>query len=260
MGAMDIFDRPAVRRHRDRAAPRVHRVAPILTDSAHRLLDRLDDTKVRFTRALEVGGRGVVAPLLRSRGLSVVSCDLSARMAALSGPSAVAMDEEWVPFAPGSFDLIVANLSLHWVNDLPGTLIQLRRTLTNEGLLLASFPVLGTLAELRTALTHAELAASGGASPRVSPFPDLRDLAGLMQRAGYHLPVADLETITLSYAHPMALLHDLRDAGETNATRLRARTPLPAFDLPGADRHPITLRIGTVTGWSSPSPSGKGSG
>ena len=99
-----VFDRHAVRLHRDRAAHSVHAVRPVLQDAAERLLDRLDDTTRRFTRALDVGGRGVIAPLLRARGIEVVSCDLSARMATLNGGPCVAADEEWLPFAPGSFD------------------------------------------------------------------------------------------------------------------------------------------------------------
>ena len=257
MSDPEIFDRTAVRLHRDRAAATVDRVHPILTDTADRLLDRLQDTTRRFTQALDIGGRGVIAPMLRARGIDVVSMDLSARMAARSG-RAVAADEEWLPFAPGSFDLVVANLSLHWVNDLPGALIQLRRAMRPEGLLLASLPALGTLGTLRTALTAAEVALSGGASPRVSPFPDLRDLAGLLQRAGFTLPVADVETIALSYADPLALLRDLRDAGETNAVALRDRRvpnralfPAALMDLPGADgRVPVALRIATMTGWA----------
>src|SRR5689334_23365376 len=121
----EIFDRAAVRRHRDRAARTVGRVADVLRDAAERLLDRLDDTTPQFRQALDVGGRGVVAPLLRARGIEVVSCDLSAAMAGLNGGLAVAADEEFLPFAAECFDLVVASLSLHWVNDLPGALIQL---------------------------------------------------------------------------------------------------------------------------------------
>ena len=164
----------------------------MLRDAAERLLDRLDDTTRRFTQALDVGGRGVVAPLLRARGIEVVSCDLSPAMAALNGGLAVAADEEFLPFAPASFDLVVASLSLHWVNDLPGALIQLRLALRPER------PVAGQSAgsrehwaELRRALTEAEAALTGGAAPRVSPFADLRDCAALLQRAGFALPVAD---------------------------------------------------------------------
>lgn len=266
------FDRRAVRLHRDRAAAMVDQVAPILLDAAERLLDRLDDTTRRFTRALDVGGRGVVAPLLRARGIEVVSCDLSAGMARRNGGPCVAADEEWLPFAPASFDLVVASLSLHWVNDLPGALIQLRQALQPDGLLLASFPALGTLAELRTALTGTEAEMLGGVSPRVSPFPDLRDLAGLLQRAGYALPVADVESIAVAYVDPFALLHDLRAAGEANAVALRDRRPPPRAlfpaalaALPQADgRAPATLRMATVTGWApgpqQPKPLKPGSG
>ena len=254
-----IFDRRAVLLHRDRAAATVERVSPILQHAAEALLDRIDDTTQRFSRALDVGGRGVVSPALRARGITTVACDLSARMAARSGPPCVAVDEEWLPFAPGSFDLVVANLSLHWVNDLPGALIQLRRALTPDGLLLASVPALGTLSALRTALIVAEQEATGGASPRVSPFPELRDMAGLMQRAGFVLPVADADVTVLHYADPWALVRDLRDAGETNATTLRSRRPLPGTllaqalaALPVADgRMSVSLHIATVTGWAS---------
>lgn len=260
MSVSQVFDRHAVRLHRDRAARTVGRVADVLQDAAARLLDRLDDTTQRFTQALDVGGRGVVAPMLRARGLGVVSCDLSPRMAAGNGGLAVAADEERLPFGPGAFDLVVASLSLHWVNDLPGALIQLRLALRPGGLFLASFPALGTLGALRSALTEAEAALSGGASPRVSPFPELRDLAALMQRAGFELPVADMEEIVVAYADPFALLRDLRAAGEANAVALRDRRTPPRALFPAAlagmaehaGRMPALLRVGTVTGFAPP--------
>ncbi len=261
MGAMEsqhVFDRRAVRRHRDRAAGTLGPVADLLDDVAERLLDRLDDTTRRFTRALDVGGRGVVAPRLRARGIEVVGTDLSPAMAARAGVPAVAADEEFLPFAPASFDLVVANLSLHWINDLPGALIQLRLALAPDGMFLASLPALGTLDELRHALTAAEAAVSGGASPRVSPFPDLRDCAGLLQRAGFALPVADAEEIRLAYADPLALLRDLRAAGETNAVAERDRRIPPRALFPMAlgalpregERCPVTLRLAMLTGWA----------
>jgi NADH dehydrogenase [ubiquinone] 1 alpha subcomplex assembly factor 5 len=254
---MEVFDRRAVRRHRDRAAQTVGATADVLRDAAERLLDRLDDVTRRFTRALDVGGRGVVAPLLRARGIDVVSCDLSPAMAALNGRPAVAADEELLPFARANFDLVVASLSLHWVNDLPGALIQLRHALGPGGLLLASLPALGTLGELRRALTEAEVALTGGAAPRVSPFADLRDCAALLQRAGFALPVADVEELRLLYADPFALLHDLRSAGEANALRERDRgiPPRALFaaalaGLPQQDgRVAATLRLAVMTGW-----------
>ena len=256
---IEVFDRRAVRLHRDRAAATVPLVADLLRELAERLLDRLDDTTRRFDRALDIGGRGVVAPLLRERGIDTVGCDLSPRMARRSGALAVAADEELLPFGDASFDLVVASLSLHWVNDLPGALIQIRRALRPDGLLLASLPVLGTLAELRRSLTEAELALAGGASPRVSPFPELRDCAGLLQRAGFALPVADLEEIRLLYADSLALLRELRAAGEANALRQRDRripdralfpSALAGLGVGEERRVPATLRLAVLTGWS----------
>ena len=270
--AMRVFDRRAVRLHRDRAAALVATVAPVLHEVADRLLDRLDDISRRFTQALDVGGRGVVAPLLRARGIEVVSCDLSPAMAARNFGLAVAADEEFLPFGPGSFDLVVANLSLHWINDLPGALIQLRMALRPDGLLLASLPALGTLDELRTALTEAEAVLTGGAAPRVSPFPEVRDGAALLQRAGFALPVVDVDEIVVAYSNPLALLHDLRAAGEANAVRLRDRRisgpalfPAALAALPRQEgRVRVTLRLAMLTGWapapSQPKPLARGSG
>ncbi len=255
---MAIFDRAVVRRHRDRAAGRIGTVAPVLRDAAERLLDRLDDVTVRFHQALDIGGRGVIAPMLRSRGINVVSCDLSAAMAALSGAPCLAADEEWLPFGPNSFDLVVASLSLHWVNDLPGCLIQLRRAMRAGGLFLASLPALGTLDGLRRALAEAELQLCGGVSPRVSPFPELRDCAGLLQRAGFSLPVADVETVMFGYADPLALLRDLQAAGEGNAVALRDKR-VPPRELFATALGQITqddgrmaaeLKLAVMTGWA----------
>jgi SAM-dependent methyltransferase len=267
-----IFDRPALRRTRDRAAATVAAVAPVLADVADRLLDRLDDTTRRFTHALDIGGRGITAPMLRARGIEVIACDLSPAMAALNGGVCVAADEEHLPFAPASFDLVIANLSLHVINDLPGALIQIRQALRPDGLFLASLPVLGTLAELRAALTEAEAELTSGAAPRVAPFPDLRDGAALLQRAGFALPVADAEDITLCYATPLNLLRDLRHAGETNITAQRSRRIPPrilfarALDSMTAEDGTLStqLRVAMLTGWapapSQPQPLKPGSG
>ena len=257
MNDIHVFDRRAVRRHRDRAAPRVAAVADILADVADRLLDRLDDTTHRFSSALDLGGRGVVAPRLREKGIGCISMDLSPRMAAVNGGPCVAADEEFLPFGPGSFDLIVANLALHWVNDLPGALIQLRRALRPDGFFLASLPALGTLGSLRAALTETEAELAGGVSPRISPFPDLRDCAALLQRAGFALPVADGEEITVLYANPFALLTDLRAAGETNAVAQRNRRaphralfPASLAALPQLQgRTEVKLNLAFMTGW-----------
>jgi SAM-dependent methyltransferase len=206
----------------------------------------------------------------------VVAADLSPAMAARAGARgtpAIAADEEALPFAPGSFDLIVSNLSLHWVNDLPGALIQIRQALAPDGLFLATLWAWGTLAPVREAFLAAEATHAGGASPRVSPFADLRDCAGLLQRAGFALPVADSETLTVEYASPFGLFADLRALGETNAVAERSRRPLPravlsavAADLGGRmrDGHlAVPFVIATLTGWapheSQPKPLAPGS-
>ncbi|AZV38081.1 methyltransferase domain-containing protein [Komagataeibacter xylinus] len=254
-----IFDRHAVRLHRDRAAPDVAAVRPVMEEAATRLLDRLDDVTRPFATALDIGGRGVAAPRLRARGIHTVAADLSPRMAALDAGPAVAMDGEWLPFAPHSFDLVVACLSLHWINDLPGLLAQVRNILAPDGLFLACMPVLPTLGGLRTALMEAEMAQRGGVSPRVSPFPGLRNCAALLQRAGFALPVADADVIELSYATPMGLLADLRHAGETNALCQRARgLTSPALLAEALGRLPRdaggsiaqSLHIAVMTGWA----------
>jgi NADH dehydrogenase [ubiquinone] 1 alpha subcomplex assembly factor 5 len=257
VSAENIFDRTVVKQHRTRAASTLDRVAPVLADLAARLLDRLDDTNRIFATALDIGGRGVIAPALAARGMAVVSSDLSPALAAQAGGAPVVMDEEAVAFGPASFDLIVAHLSLHWVNDLPGALIQLRRALKPGGMFLASMPVLGTLSGLRAALLALEADLTGGVNPRVSPYPDLRDCAGLLQRAGFSLPVADMEDIEFLYANPLDLLLDLRAAGETNAVTARSRTipprglfPLALGQLPQRDGRTVAeLKFCVMTGW-----------
>lgn len=262
-----IFDRRLAALRRERAAGRVAEVAPVLEAAAALLLERLDDITRRFGRALEIGGRGAVAPLLRARGIGeVVSMDLSPAMARAAGGLPVAADEEWLPFAPASFDLVVASLALHTVNDLPGALVQIRRALRPDGLLLASLPGLGTLQGLRGALAEAEGALRGGVSPRISPFPELRDAAGLLQRAGFALPVADLDRLPLRYATPMGLVRDLRAAGEQAALVQRDRRVPPRALFPAAlAAAPLAFELPllVMTGWAPaeghPKPAPRGS-
>jgi SAM-dependent methyltransferase len=231
----------------------------VLENLAARLLDRLDDTTQRFATALDLGGRGAVAAALAARSIAATSADISAPMAARAGGTPLVIGPENFGLGDRQFDLVVASFSLHWINDLPGALIQLRRVLNPGGLLLASMPALGTFGTLRTALLEAEADLRGGASPRVSPFPDLRDCAGLLQRAGFALPVADVEEINFEYADPFALFRDLRDAGETNAVLARSRTFTPRALFPAAlarlvdeeGRLTVTLRMAVMTGWAS---------
>jgi NADH dehydrogenase [ubiquinone] 1 alpha subcomplex assembly factor 5 len=216
--AAPLFDRRAWRRHRDRAAGAddfLHR------EVAERLVERLDLVNRRFSQLLDLGARdGALAAALAQRPESarVVAAEpsLALLVGAAPGPR-VCADPELVPFRDGSFDLIVSCLALHWCADLPGTLIQLRRALRPDGLLLAALLGGSTLVELRTALFDAELAEEGGVSPRVSPTVELADAAALLQRAGFAMPVADNETITVTYPDIVALMRDLRGMGETNA-------------------------------------------
>jgi SAM-dependent methyltransferase len=254
-----IFDRKAVRRHRDRAAHRLDGIMPVLDITADLLLDRLDDMVRSFSAALDIGGRGAINPRLAARGIATTSMDLSARLVARSEGMRVCADAEWLPFAPHSFDLVIANLSLHWVNDLPGVFAQIRHVLRPDGLFLASMPILPTLRPLRTALEAAELAVCDGVSPRVSPFPTQQSCAQLMQRAGFALPVIDTECLDLRYRTLSALMADLRAAGETNALTQRTRTIPPRMMFPaaaaelekqGADSFAMPLHMAVLSGWA----------
>jgi SAM-dependent methyltransferase len=215
-----IFDRQRVRRHRDRAARGLAAHDFLLREVAERIADRLDDINRPFASVLDLGchtGALAQASGVLRRAETVIRCDLSYEMARRAGPCAVVADEEFLPFERNAFDLIVSNLSLHWVNDLPGALLQLRRTLRPDGLFVAALLGEDTLAELRESLLQAEIEVRGGASPRVSPFAGVRDLGGLLQRAGFALPVADRDRIVATYDNALKLFQDLRGMGETNA-------------------------------------------
>jgi NADH dehydrogenase [ubiquinone] 1 alpha subcomplex assembly factor 5 len=243
------FDRAAVRAHRDRAARHFGDNDFLFQETAARLTDRLDDMRHRFPIALDLGchGGGLAAALAARPGTdTVVQCDLSPLMAraarATGGIATLAADEEALPFAAQSFNLIASNLSLHWVNDLPGALTQIRTALKPDGLFLGCLLGGTTLSELRAAFMDAELAVEGGASPRVSPFADVRDGGDLLTRAGFALPVADLDTIDVYFPGPLELMAGLRAMGEANAVHerrksfSRRRTVLEAARLyPGAE-------------------------
>jgi SAM-dependent methyltransferase len=143
----------------------------------------------------------------------------------------VAADEERLPFRDGSLDLVTSALVLQFANDLPGTLVQIRRALKPDGLLLAALTGGNTLTELRQAFAAAEAEIEHGVSPRVIPFADVRDMGALLQRAGFALPVTDVDRLTVRYASPIALLHDLRRMGATNALIERQRRPLARATL-----------------------------
>jgi NADH dehydrogenase [ubiquinone] 1 alpha subcomplex assembly factor 5 len=229
---IEVFDRRAVRRHRDRAAARLSSHDFLLREVAARLAERLDDMTRRFPLVLDLGCHdGVLGRALLENGghggiETLVQADLSPAMAGRAGAPgrpALAADEEALPFAEASFDAVLSLLSLHWVNDLPGALLQARRALRPDGLFLAALLGGETLKELRLALIQAEAELEGGAGPRVSPFADVRDLGALLQRAGFALPVADVDDIAVSYPDAFRLMADLRGMGEANALVDRRR-------------------------------------
>jgi SAM-dependent methyltransferase len=262
--AAAVFDRLAVRRHRNRAATGLAAHDFLIREVAGQLAERLADVNRRFPLALDLGAHtGQLAGTLAGRGgiETLVQCEPAEAQARRATGLRVVGDEEWLPFGGGRFDLVLSCLSLHWANDLPGALLQIRRALKPDGLFLAAMLGGDTLVELRQAWLEAE-AAAGGASPRVSPFADLRDVGGLLQRAGFALPVADAETIAVTYADPLALMRELRGMGEANAVALRSRRPLRRDLLLAAARAyhdrragpdgrvPATFQVIYALGWA----------
>lgn len=222
-----VFDRALLRQRRERAARDWDRHDFLKREIADRLVDRLTDVRRTFPLALDLGSHGdEVATALGGRPTvgQLMRADLSHGFARRAHGPAVVADEEFLPFAAGRFDLVLSAMSLHWVNDLPGTLIQIARILKPDGLFLGAMLGGATLWQLRQALAAAESEIDGGLSPRVSPFADLRDAAGLLQRAGFALPVADSETIEVEYESALALMRDLSRMGEGNLVVGRRRT------------------------------------
>ncbi|MBB5752465.1 methyltransferase domain-containing protein [Prosthecomicrobium pneumaticum] len=223
-----LFDKPALDRARARALAAAAPGADfLLARVGEDLVDRLSTVNRRFERALEIGSpTPALAASLVAAG-RVGRVDRLDRLPQALGSGGIAGDPEALPLAEASVDLVVSALALQWVDDLPGALVQIRRALAPDGLFLAALIGGATLGELRTALTTAESELTGGASPRVFPFLDVRDGGALLQRAGFALPVADTETITVRYADLFALMRDLRAMGATNVLAARSRRPLP---------------------------------
>ena len=224
-----IFDRPLLRARRARAAA-LGRSAFLLERVAEDVADRLAAVLRRFERAVDLGTpTDAVRRVLAASGKvgTVIAADALAGVCPVGeGELAVAADEEAQPFRDASLDLVVSALALQFVNDLPGTLIQVRRALRPDGLLLAALAGGDTLSELRQAFAAAEAEIEDGISPRVAPFADLRELGALLQRAGFALPVTDVDRLTVRYASPIALMRDLRRMGATNPLVERRRRPL----------------------------------
>ena len=260
-----IFDRPLLIQRRNRVAAGAAGHDFLLARVADDLVERLSVVQRRFAVVLNLGAHhGLLGRRLRAvPGIEVViDMEPAQRLLAQCDGPRVLADEEALPFAAETFNLVASGLALQFVNDLPGTLVQIRRSLKPDGLLLAALLGGATLTELRTSLLLAEEAIEGGVSPRVAPFADVRDLGALLQRAGFALPVADAETVTVTYAHPLALMHELRAMGATNVLLSRRKSPLrratlqraleiyaERFGLPNG-RIPATFEIMTLTAWA----------
>jgi SAM-dependent methyltransferase len=262
-----LFDRALHRRRLDRAASLYSGADFLKTRAAEDLVRRLEAILRDFPLAVDLGSRnGAFARALADSDAAgvgtLIETDLSAAMLAGRSGMRIVVDEERLPFADQSLDLIVSSLALHWTNDLVGALVQARRALKPDGLFIAALLGGSTLTELRQCLLAAEAEISGGASPRVSPFADGFDAAALLQRAGFALPVADTDKVKVRYAHPLRLMQDLRAMGETNVLFERAPTAMSRRLLGRAlelyverfaepdGRVPATFEIITVTGWA----------
>jgi SAM-dependent methyltransferase len=264
-----LFDRNLHRKRLDRAARGYAEADFLKRRAAQDVAERLEPILRNFSVAVDLSARtGAFREALAQSDAAqrvglLIEADLSAAMlAGREGPRLVA-DEERLPFADRSLDLVVSTLALHWTNDVVGSLIQIRRALKPDSLFIGAFLGGVTLTELRQSLVAAEAEILGGAGSRVSPFADAADAASLLQRAGFAQPVADIDRVTVTYAHPLRLLADLRQMGETSVlaerhpralTRtLLARTcEIYAERFGGADgRVPATFEILTITGWTA---------
>jgi NADH dehydrogenase [ubiquinone] 1 alpha subcomplex assembly factor 5 len=272
---------PAILFHRERARKRRERAAGSFAhhDFLHRqaaatLADSLESLTYPFPRVAEIGASGLLEPLIGIRAGTehYLACDITP---ALPGTRVVA-DPERLPFAAESLDAIVSAGGMHWINDLPGALVQIAQALKPDGLFMATMPGPETLRELRQVFAASDTALSGGITPRIAPFPDVRDAGGLLQRAGFALPVVDRDIVTVSYADMFALIRDLRGAGEVNMLQHQLQHFTPKrFFMDAAERYAqqysdhegrvvASFEIVTLTAWkpatNQQQPAKRGSG
>lgn len=264
-----LFDRQLLARRRNRAAKGFGAVAFLKDRAVDDVCERLDFINRRFEQALDIGSHGgyLAAAIARHGDMrdkigALTESDLSPAMLAQRVGGGFVADEDHMPLAPLSLDLIVSTLGLHWVNDVPGFLAQTRLALRPDGLLLLTFLGGRTLQELRACLAQAETEAYGEAFARVSPFADAQDGAQLLQRAGFALPVADSDVVTVRYTNLFGLLRDLKAMGETAAFHQKAPRRLTraiiarAADLYQANHSDVdgkvraTFELITLTGWA----------
>lgn len=263
-----LFDRELRQRRLHRAAHTLKNANFLRRRAAEDAADRLLTIVRHFPAAVEVGScDDSFLSAVRQAGAEdrlgeIVRAAPNALLAADRPGQVIVADDEALRFAPASLDLVVSLLSLHWTNDLVGALVQIRRSLKPDGLFLGALLGGATLTELRQALMEAEAELTGGAGPRVSPFADVADGPALLQRAGFALPVADMDRFTVTYTHPLRLMADLRAMGETNALMDRPRRPLTRAVLGRAceiyierfsnpdGRVRATFEIISLTGWA----------
>lgn len=236
-----IFDRHTIRKSRERTISKFQDHDFLFTWSAKQLLTRLRDIKRTFPLTLQIGSR---YPLflqdIGEKAEHIVTLDCTP-FPVCPCTSYIQAEEEILPIAPNSLDLVISNLNLHSVNDLPGTLVQICSSLKPDGLFLATLLGGETLHELRDVLTQTELNLRSGTSPRVAPFADKPQMGALLQRAGFALPVIDSEILTVTYSNIFSLMHDLRYMGENNAIMAREKTfPGKDFFMDAAKRYQDT--------------------
>ena len=220
-----IFDRQRLRKNRTRRAAKLADYDFLLRRAAEDLAGRIALQSRQFDTALCLGASGgILREALATQGGARIGRLIEADLThALVPQGGLVLDEEKLPIKAHSLDLIVALWGLHHVNDLPGALLQIRHALKPDGLFLAALPGGATLAELRAAFLNSEASLLGGVQPHIHPFADLQDLAGLMQRAGFALPVADSDMVAVRYQEPLKLLDDLRGMGEANVLTARPK-------------------------------------
>lgn len=260
-----IFDRKLNASRRDRTAAAAGSHDFLLKRVSDDIAERLMLIKRTFPTAINLGSHhGLLShQIVGVAGIDrVVSVDRSTKLLEQCPGPCVVADEEALPFAPASVDLVVSGLSLHLVNDLPGALVQIRQALKPDGLLLAALLGGETLKELRQSWLAAEAELCGGASPRVAPFADVRTLGTLLQRAGFALPVVDSEIVDVTYESPLTLMQDIKGMGASNMLCARRRQPVTRgllmraaeiyanrFALPTA-RIPATFEVIMLTAWA----------
>lgn len=209
-----VFDREQVKHNRKRAHKNFQQHSFLFEWANEQIAERLSDVKRDFPLALSIGSRGET---IQSDKIQKSLC------MDITNSADVWAEEELLPFADDSFDLITSNLALHTVNDLPGALVQINKSLKPDGLFVAAMLGGETLHELRTSMGQAEIEIHGGISPRVAPFADKQQMGALLQRGGFALPVVDSDLVTVTYENIFKLMHDLRGMGEGNAIVERSR-------------------------------------